>query len=420
MPLERSLVTAGVMDYGPPEFPATVCLVRSHATFDAGRGRLAPCRSSEKQCCSSGAGCASLRQSCRACGGRQVSRDTLSELIRAVRLRGAVFFHVECTAPWVVENPHSKELIQAIMPGVEHLMEFHGVASGSCWASIVGEQAICLNEGDVVLFPQGDHHVMSSAPGLRAKVVDAGMFHAPKPPQLPFSLNVTDQGAAPARTEDAGGERTTVVCGFLGCDAKPFNPLLASMPRVLRMPGFAADGSSWIATFLRSAVDECKRKRPGGEAVLERMSEMLFVEVLRQYVDTLPPDQTGWLAGLRDAAVGRALALLHEKPAKAWTLERLGEEAAISRSTLHERFVDFIGQPPMQYLAQWRMQLAAGWLRDTDAKVSDIAFEVGYENEAAFSRAFKRAVGESPGAWRRARRAGLQARTTPTEQVEIS
>jgi transcriptional regulator GlxA family with amidase domain len=140
--------------------------------------------------------------------------------------------------------------------------------------------------------------------------------------------------------------------------------------------------------------------------VLERMSEMLFVEVLRRYVDTLSPDQTGWLAGMRDAAVGRALALMHESPAEPWTLERLGERAALSRTVLHERFVHYLGQPPMQYLAQWRMQLAVGRLRDTDAKVNDVALEVGYENEAAFARAFKRAVGESPGAWRRERRAG--------------
>jgi len=336
-----------------------------------------------------------------------MSPDTLSDLLRVVRLRGALFFHVEATDPWVVENPHSSELISAIMPGVEHLMEFHGVASGSCWASIVGGEAVRLNEGDVVLFPQGDHHVMSSAPGLRAKVVDPSMFFAPKPPQLPFSLNVTDGGSA---TAARGGGRTTVVCGFLGCDAKPFNPLLASLPRVIRMPALAADGSSWIAGLLRSVVEESRRKRPGGEAVLERMSEMLFVEALRCYVDTLPTDQAGWLAGMRDPAVGRALALMHERPAEAWTTERLAEEAALSRSALHERFVTFIGQPPMQYLGQWRMQLAAGSLRDTDAKVVDIALDVGYENETAFSRAFKRAVGESPGTWRRARRTPAHVR----------
>jgi transcriptional regulator GlxA family with amidase domain len=176
------------------------------------------------------------------------------------------------------------------------------------------------------------------------------------------------------------------------------------------MPGLAADGSSWIAGLLRSVVEESRRKRPGGEAVLERMSEMLFVEALRRYVDTLPSDQAGWLAGMRDPAVGRALALMHERPAEAWTTERLAEEAALSRSALHERFVTFIGQPPMQYLGQWRMQLAAGSLRDTDAKVVDIALDVGYENETAFSRAFKRAVGESPGTWRRARRSSAHLR----------
>jgi AraC-like DNA-binding protein len=134
------------------------------------------------------------------------------------------------------------------------------------------------------------------------------------------------------------------------------------------------------------------------------MSEMLFVEVLRRHIDSLPPEQTGWLAGMRDAAVGRALALLHGRPAEPWTLEKLSEEAGLSRSSLHERFVHFIGQPPMQYLTRWRMQVASGLLRDTNAKLVEIALDVGYESEAAFSRAFKREVGVSPGAWRRERR----------------
>jgi AraC-like DNA-binding protein len=331
--------------------------------------------------------------------------DTLSDLLRAVRLRGAIFFYIEGTDPWVAETPPSREFIRAIMPQVDHMMPFHGVARGSCWAAIAGEEPVHLDEGDVVLFPQGDHHVMSSAPSLRAKVVDPGIYFAPRPPQLPFALGVNEQGVATALLDGGGRDRTTIVCGYLGCDAKPFNPLLASMPRMLRMPGLAADGSSWLPNFLRSAVEESNRKRPGGEAVLERMSEMMFVEVLRRFADMLPEGQTGWLAATRDPAVGRALALIHQRPSEDWTLERLGEEAALSRSSLHERFVHFIGQPPMQYLAQWRMQLAAACLRDTDAKVVEVAMEVGYENEAAFSRAFKRAVGESPGAWRRARRA---------------
>lgn len=347
-----------------------------------------------------------------------MSRDTLSDLLRVVRLRGAVFFFLKNVDPWVAETPQSSKIIPAVLPGVEHLMPFHGIASGSCWAAVVGEEPIRLNEGDIVLFPQGDHHVMSSAPGMRAKVLDADIYFSPRPPQLPWSLRVMNDGTTTAHLEGGGREGTTVVCGYLGCDAKPFNPLLASMPRVLRMPGLATQESPWIATFLRSLADESNRKLPGGEAVLERMSEMLFVEVLRRYVDTLPPDQTGWLAGTRDPAVGRALSLMHEKPAEGWTLERLGEEAALSRSTLHERFVSFIGQPPMQYLAQWRMQLAAGRLRDTDAKVIDVALDVGYENEAAFSRAFKRAVGKSPGVWRRAHRAAPQGRAAPKAQLQ--
>lgn len=334
-----------------------------------------------------------------------MSGDVLSDLLRAVRLRGAVFFYIEGAAPWVAEAPASCEIIAAIMPGAGHVIEFHGVAEGSCWAAIVGEPPVRLERGDVVMFPQGDPHVISSAPGLRAGPVDVGLFFSPRPPQLPFSLRVSEQGITTARLDGGGGDRATVVCGFLGWDATPFNPLLASLPRMLCLPGAAAEADSWVALFLRYAVDESNRRRPGGEAVLERMSEMMFVDVLRRYVDGLPPSETGWLAGLRDPGVGRALALLHQKPGEAWTLERLGEEAGLSRSVLHERFVHFLGQPPMQYLAKWRMQLAAGRLRDTDAKLIEIALDVGYESEAAFSRAFRRMVGVAPGAWRRARRA---------------
>jgi len=273
-----------------------------------------------------------------------------------------------------------------------------------------------------VMYPQGDHHVMSSAPGLRAAHIDRDVYFTPRPPQLPYSLQISAHGMISGGASTAGNNENTVVCGFLGCDAKPFNPLLASMPRVLRMPGVVTGGSSWISNFLHSMVEESNRKRPGGEAVLERMSEMLFVEALRTYVDTLPADQTGWLAAMRDVPISRALALMHRRPADAWTVERLGDEAGLSRSTLHERFVHFIGQPPMQYLAQWRMQLAAARLRDSDAKVMEIASAVGYENEAAFARAFRRAVGQSPGAWRRERRSGGPGAVavSATEPMEIA
>jgi AraC-like DNA-binding protein len=347
-----------------------------------------------------------------------MSADALSDLIRAVRLRGALFYYIEGADPWVAEVPATREIIPAIMPGAEHMIEFHGVARGSCWGAILGEPPVRLEEGDIILFPQGDPHVISSAPGMRAPQVDTGIYFSPRPPQLPYSIGVNEEGVTTAELDGGGREHVTLVCGFLGCDARPFNPLLASLPRLLHMRGIAAGESAWISTFFRSVVDESNRRRPGGEAVLERMSEMLFVEVLRRYADGLPPEQTGWLAGLRDPAVGRALALLHGQPTEAWTVERLGEQAGLSRSTLHDRFVHFIGQPPMQYLANWRMQLAAAWLRDTDAKLIDVALEVGYENEAAFSRAFKRAVGESPGAWRRAQRVRANA-SAPAEAPSV-
>jgi len=349
-----------------------------------------------------------------------VGRDTLSNLLRTVRLRGAFYFYVEAADPWVVETSHARDLIPLILPGVDHMMEFHGVASGSCYAAIVGEEPIRLDEGDIILFPHGDAHIMSSTPGLRGKIHDGGFQFTPRPAQLPYSLRVCELEGTTARLDGGGSDQTTVVCGFLGFDARPFNPLLASMPRVLRVPGLATDESSWIAGFLRSVVEEARRKRPGGEAVLERMSEMMFVEVLRRYADSLPAEETGWLAGMRDPAVGRALALMHEQPAEGWTLERLGEEAGLSRSALHDRFVYFIDQAPMQYLAQWRMQLASAMLRDTDAKVIEVALRVGYESEAAFARAFKRAVGTSPGVWRRTRRAQDDPKVVPIRPTRPS
>ncbi len=347
-----------------------------------------------------------------------MSADTLSDLLRAVRLRGALYFFVEGVEPWVAEAPPARELAPMIMPGAGHLLEFHGVARGSCWAAAVGDTPVRLEAGDIVMFPQGDRHVLSSAPGMRSEAADLRSFFSPRPPQLPFAITYGERGVTTAHLDGGGRAQATIVCGFLGFDARPFNPLLAALPRLLHMPGAAAGEQSWLATFLRSTVEESSHRRPGSEAMLERMSEMMFVEVLRRYVDTLPPEQTGWLAGLRDPGVGRALALLHEQPGEPWTIETLGEQAGLSRSLLHERFVHFIGQPPMQYLAAWRMQLAATRLRETDAKLIEIALDVGYESEAAFSRAFRRTVGESPGAWRRQRRATAE-RPAPSRMKRV-
>jgi len=228
----------------------------------------------------------------------------------------------------------------------------------------------------------------------------------------PFSLDLgEDRGTA--RSDDSRRPRATVICGYLGLDARPFNPLLAALPRILIVPGGTLGADSWVMVLMRAVVAESTGKQAGGKAVLERMSEMLFVEVLRRHIETLPETHTGWLAGMRDRTVGRALSLMHEGPSEPWTLESLSERAGLSRSSFHERFTHFIGQPPMQYLTQWRMQVASGMLRDTNAKLTEVARSAGYDSEAAFSRAFKRVAGVSPGAWRKDRRGQPGATSIP-------
>jgi AraC-like DNA-binding protein len=201
---------------------------------------------------------------------------------------------------------------------------------------------------------------------------------------------------------------TTFVCGFIGCDLRPFNPLIATLPRLLYLP--ANGGSSWSEQFAKFAAEESAAKRPGSEAVLERLAEMMFVDAIRRHVDQLPGETTGWLAGLRDRFVGRALALMHERPSAPWTIDDLSSQVGLSRSALHERFVSLVGQPPVQYLTNWRMQLASRKLLEGRSSVAAVAVDVGYDSEAAFARAFKRLVGMPPAAWRRAHETSATAR----------
>jgi AraC-like DNA-binding protein len=326
-----------------------------------------------------------------------MSHDILSDVLRNVRLRGAIYYYVSGSSSWVAEAPAAREIAAAVMPDSEHVMEYHVVMRGTCWGGIVGEAPVRVGTGDIVLFPQGDAHVMSSAPGMRAPV-DPSSYVERKQDQLPFTLHLdaveARLGIPPDELSDA-----TVLCGFLGCDLRPFNPLIATLPRLMHL--CASEGQDWITPFMSQAVAESKNKRPGGEAMLERMSEMMFIDAVRRYVETLPEDSRGWLAGLRDRFVGRALSLMHDAPATAWTVDELGRRVGLSRSALHERFAEMIGQPPMQYLATWRIQVGAALLRTTTATVASVAQEVGYESEAAFARAFKRLVGKPPALWRR-------------------
>ena len=328
-----------------------------------------------------------------------MSRDTLSDLLRVVRVRGAVFYYVSCRDKWSAEAPPASEIAEAVMPGCEHVMEYHMIAKGSGWAAVSGHPPIRLAAGDIVMFPQGDRRVLSSAPDVEPfRLTPEWVFstrNAPKPLPISYHRGVFHPGAA-LPVEEAS---TIAVCGFLGRDLKPFNPLIAALPRILHLP--AARAGDWVGRVIDQAIAESNHPRPGGDAVLERLSEMMFVDAARRYLDDLPADATGWLAGLRDRFVGKALARIHERPGHPWTVDTLASEVGLSRSALHERFATYLGLAPMQYLAHWRIQLASRLLRETNQKVATVALQVGYESEAAFSRAFRRLVGVSPAAWRR-------------------
>jgi AraC-like DNA-binding protein len=321
-------------------------------------------------------------------GSSTVKTDVLSDVLRAVRLTGAVYFDFEFSSPWVAETPSARDIAAVVMPGAQRLIEYHAVARGACWGHAVGQEPIRLVEGDLIVFPQGDAHVLSSARGMRGEP-DMSIFV--RSSTLP---KVYERGGG-------GPERTRLVCGFLGCDDQPYNPLLAALPRTIHLT--AADPQAttgWLGTLVNAAVKESGVGRAGGENILARLSELMFVEAIRRYVETLSRDQNGWLAGLRDPVVGQALGALHGQADDAWTVERLARVVGVSRSVLAERFTEMVGHPPMQYLALWRMQLASRLLTE-GRHVAEVADAVGYESEAAFSRAFKKLVGQAPTTWRR-------------------
>jgi AraC-like DNA-binding protein len=319
--------------------------------------------------------------------------DTLSDVLRVIRLDGAFFFGVEAVNPWSVESAPARELTPRILPAAEHLISYHILTGGRCYAGLRGEEQVEIVAGDVIIFPHGDAHIMSSGPGLRL----GPDVNSAAPERFPGTVYLGNHGPPGA----------SFVCGFLGCDSQPFNPLLAALPRRLHVRGMSG---AWLGQFTRQLTEESQLGRPGSDTVLTRLAELMFIEVLRRYLEDLPPGQTGWLAGLRDEVVGRVLALLHAQPGHAWTLDELAREAASSRSNVARRFTELVGQPPMQYLTRWRMQVAANLLAQSALKVAAIADKVGYDSEAAFSRAFKKATGRAPGAWRDKERA---ARAVP-------
>jgi AraC-like DNA-binding protein len=331
--------------------------------------------------------------------------DVLSDALRVIRLSGAIFFRAELTAPFAIESPPPPRLAARLLPAAECLALFHVLAQGQCWVVPDGETPFRMEQGDVVIFPHSHPHVMTSRVGTA-------------PTSLDGILPETATDELPRVTFGGGGPTTRFVCGYLQCDQR-FNPLMGALPVLLWIrrrqgvtelestghgPGRRAvtlppDAGAWLTTTLGYLLAEVAAIQPGSRAMLARLAELLYVEVLRRYAHHLPVGQTGWLAGLSDPQVGRALRMLHGDPAQAWTVETLARAAGVSRSGLALRFTELIGESPMHYLTAWRMHLARQILRENRFAIPEVAARVGYNSETAFNRAFKRSAGVPPGAW---------------------
>lgn len=314
--------------------------------------------------------------------------DALSEAMRAVRVTGALFFNGEFASPWRFVTADGDSLRPAISPDSERLVLFHLVTEGRANARVAGYGEVVLEAGDIVLFPHGDAHEMWQGRTLK-------LF--PGERLLPKLAN------GELGTEKWGGKGpvTRIICGYLGCERHAEQLFLGGLPAIIKTRVRDSAAGAWVEGAIRHCVDAPELQQPGRLAVLAKLAEALFVEALCGYMDGLPPGRTGWLAGARDARVGRALALLHRHPARAWTLAELARESGASRSVLAARFVELMGESPLAYLARWRLQLGARRLLDTRGKVLEVAQSVGYESEAAFSRAFSRAYGMPPGRYRK-------------------
>jgi AraC-like DNA-binding protein len=322
-------------------------------------------------------------------------RDVLSDVLRVIRLSGAVLFRSSFTAPWSLLTGGGEGLLGQFPSTVHRLCVFHIVVDGHCWVRQPNDGAMALETNEAVVVPRCDPHVLCDDP---------------ERPPVPTQALLRGMPMTALRDirYGGGGECTQVLCGFLSCEQIDFEPLYAALPPLFRV------SMSGVRGLLDYAVAEAVSETAGSASSRLRVAELLFVEALRRYMADLAGDETGWLAGLRDPLVGKALTLLHDKPAHRWTVAALASETASSRSSLTARFAQLLSEPPMQYLARWRLLLAARQLHDNHHNsIAEIAAEVGYDSPAAFQRAFKRQFGETPAVYRKRRRAPAATSTRP-------
>jgi AraC-like DNA-binding protein len=313
--------------------------------------------------------------------------DVLSTVLQTVKLEGAIFNNAEFSEPWCVRAAEAREIWPHLAQQCKHVIMYHFVTQGSAYVYVQDGPRIPVSAGDIIVLPQGDEHILGNGRDL-----------PPVDPPLSKGMRIARMGG--------GGATTRFVCGYLLCDYQLSQSFLAGLPPIFKVAITDTASGRWLEDSIRYAVDQASEAQPGSQIVLAKLSEALFAETLRRYVESLPPEQTGWLAGLRDPEVGNALALLHREAANCWTIAKLAKAVGVSRSVLAQRFRHFLGSPPMSYLTKWRMQLGAQLLTTTSRSVAQIAGEVGYESEPAFNRAFKREYGAPPARFRTMQRSG--------------
>jgi AraC-like DNA-binding protein len=315
--------------------------------------------------------------------------DALSEALHSVRMTGAIFFDAICTAPWGFAVPAMEHAASLLSPGTERVIGYHLVVEGKAFVRMTGAAEVSLTAGDIVIFPHGDPHTVTN--GRPAKLIDSGA-----------SISRFLAGDFSPFQIGGGGEATRFVCGYFGCERHAARMFLNGLPTMIKINIREDIAGEWLESSIRHSLSEAASGRPGRTVLLSKMAEALFIETLRRYMEQLPPEQIGWLAGARDPVVGPALALLHRKPSHPWTVAELAAEAGSSRAVVAKRFTGLLGEPPLTYLARWRLQLAARKLQTTQEAVLQVASDVGYESEAAFNRAFKREFGLPPAQYRKA------------------
>jgi AraC-like DNA-binding protein len=319
------------------------------------------------------------------------SMDAFSEILSGVKLKGAVFFRAEFSAPWQISAPESSKIAPTLSPGAPHLIVYHLLLEGRAKVRLNKGGTLSMEAGEVVIFPHGDAHQMGSGMGAPDVEISAII-------QKFIRHDLTPMKAG------GRGEVARFICGYMAFDPLLSKPILEGLPKIFKVSLRTDRSGQWLENSILHLVEETASGLAGSEAMLSKLSEALFVDTLRRYIDSLPELESGWIAAARDPIVGKCLAILHSRVDFPWTLAELAKEVGLSRTTLLERFNRYLSEPPITYLMRWRLQLAARMLNTTPRGIADISADVGYESEAAFNRAFKREFGLPPARYRNERK----------------